>query len=32
MRRAVAENLALELDRVFSGYGETVIIEDGRLR
>ena len=31
MRRAVAENLALELDRVFSGYGETVIIEDGRL-
>ncbi len=27
----MAENLALELDRVFSGYGETVIIEDGRL-
>jgi branched-chain amino acid transport system ATP-binding protein len=31
MRRAVAENLALELDAVFSGYGETVIIEDSRL-
>jgi branched-chain amino acid transport system ATP-binding protein len=31
MRRAVAEHLALELDAVFSGYGETVIIEDSRL-
>ncbi|HUN97506.1 MAG TPA: ABC transporter ATP-binding protein [Bradyrhizobium sp.] len=31
MRRAVAENPAIELDAVFSGYGETVIIEDGRL-
>jgi len=27
----VPENLALELEAVFSGYGETVIIEDGRL-
>jgi branched-chain amino acid transport system ATP-binding protein len=31
MRRAVVENPVLELDAVFSGYGETVIIEDGRL-
>jgi branched-chain amino acid transport system ATP-binding protein len=31
MRRAVAENPALELEAVFSGYGETVIIEDARL-
>jgi branched-chain amino acid transport system ATP-binding protein len=31
MRRAVVENPVLELDAVFSGYGDTVIIEDGRL-
>jgi hypothetical protein len=27
----MAENPVLELDAIFSGYGETVIIEDGRL-